>query len=174
MEDSANIQQDEEFNVPEETSSTVISTIDTSRSSTDTNAVLVRNRLLRNAMKGLKETFDLYKHTMEELIEKPVADLEKQTFNDISADKDTLKKSEKLLKQAVLLLKDGVKTMKAAMFEHSRKIEAMCNLDECSDNCSSEDLPKDYQTLKKGKQCTKLSSEFFYCCTIYLLSFTNQ
>lgn len=151
MADMAKTQQVENLNVPEENSSTENSTIDTSRSSTDTNTVLVRNRLLRNTMKELNKTFHVYKNTMEELIEKPVMILEKQTFNDIAADKGTLKKSEGILKQAVLLLKEGVKTMKEAMFKHSRKIEELCNFEECSNNCSSEDLPKDFQTLKKGK-----------------------
>lgn len=151
MEDSTKTQEDEEFNVLEENFSTINSTFDTSRSSTDTNAVLVRNRLLRNTMKELNKTFHVYKHTIEELIEKPVVILEKQTLNDISADKGSLKKSEKKLKQAVLLLVEGVKTMKEAMFKHSQKIEELCNFEECSNNWSSEDLPKGDETLKKGK-----------------------
>lgn len=59
-----------------------------------------------------------------------------------------------IFKQAVMLLKEGVKTMKEAMFEHSCKIEEACFDDECSNNCSSDDLLKDCQTQTEGTYCS--------------------
>ncbi|XP_052076716.1 uncharacterized protein LOC127714689 [Mytilus californianus] len=142
-------------NASAESTNTANSTISTS--SADTLLVLTRNRLLRNACKDLLNTFHRYKETMEELIEKPVEILDKQTNNCISADKATLKLSEKILKQAVRLLKEGVKTMKKAMNEHSRKIEELCNYEDCSNSYSSKVIFENCKTAKGNE----ISSEMY-------------
>ncbi|XP_052076714.1 uncharacterized protein LOC127714687 [Mytilus californianus] len=136
-------QEDVEHNVHDDTASSEKSTVDTS--STDTHTILGRNRSLRNVVKELQRTFHMYKDTMEELIVKPVMILEEQTHNDISAAKGQLKESEKFLTQAVILLKDGVETMKEAMNKHSRKIDELCNYEECSSEFSCDILPTDFQ-----------------------------
>ncbi|CAC5398318.1 AJUBA [Mytilus coruscus] len=149
--------EDVEHNVHDETASSEKSTVDTS--STDTHTILGRNRSLRNAVKELQRTFHMYKDTMEELIVKPVMILEEQTHNDISAAKGQLKESEEILTQAVILLKDGVKTMKEAMTKHSRKIDELCNYGECSNDVSCDILPTDCQTLTEVQKFTKYHDE---------------
>lgn len=143
------LEDDIEYNVHNASADSVNKANSTiSSSSADTLLVLTRNRLLRNACKDLLSTFHYYKETMEELIEKPVEILEKQTNNFISADKASLKLSEKILKQAVCLLKEGVKTMKKAMTEHSHKIEELCNYEDCSNSNSSGVIFENCKTAK--------------------------
>ncbi|XP_071124068.1 uncharacterized protein [Mytilus edulis] len=138
------LQEYVEHNANDETASSDKRTVDTS--STDTHTILGRNRSLRNVVKELQRTFHMYKDTMEELIVKPVMFLEKQTHNDISAAKGQLKESEGILKQAVILLIDGVETMKEAMNKHSRKIDELWNYEECSSELSCDILSIDFQT----------------------------
>ncbi|VDI07150.1 Hypothetical predicted protein, partial [Mytilus galloprovincialis] len=138
------LQEYVKHNDHDETASSEKGTVDTS--STDTHTILGRNRSLRNVVKELQRTFHMYKDTMEELIVKPVKFLEKQTHNDISAAKGQLKESEGILKQAVILLINGVDTMKEAMNKHSRKIDELWNYEECSSELSCDFLSIDFQT----------------------------
>lgn len=92
--------------------------------SADSDTVLIRNRSLWKAISGLKSTFHACQNTMEELVETPLQKL--STHTDMRADKASLKDSEKILKKHVLLLKDGVKTIKVAMTNFSKKIDEFC------------------------------------------------
>ncbi|XP_071124041.1 uncharacterized protein [Mytilus edulis] len=96
--------------------------------STDSETVMIRNRSLWIAVSGLQSTFHAYQKAMEELVETPLQNLSNHT--DIRADKARLKDSEKILRKHVLLLIDGVKTMKKAMTKHSKKIDELLTQDD--------------------------------------------